>query len=49
MNIVLWVLAALLAFVFLGAGAMKLTQSKDKLAANPNMAWTEQFSAGTIN
>jgi VIT1/CCC1 family predicted Fe2+/Mn2+ transporter len=27
---------------------MKLTQSKDKLAANPNMAWTEQFSAGTI-
>jgi uncharacterized membrane protein YphA (DoxX/SURF4 family) len=48
MNIVLWVLAALLAFVFLGAGAMKLTQSKDKLAANPNMAWTEQFSAGTI-
>jgi uncharacterized membrane protein YphA (DoxX/SURF4 family) len=48
MNIVLWVLAALLAFVFLGAGAMKLTQSKDKLAANPNMAWTEQFSARTI-
>jgi uncharacterized membrane protein YphA (DoxX/SURF4 family) len=48
MNIVLWVLAALLAFVFLGAGAMKLTQSKDKLAANPNMAWTGQFSAGTI-
>jgi uncharacterized membrane protein YphA (DoxX/SURF4 family) len=48
MNIVLWVLAALLAFVFLGAGAMKLTQSKDKLAANPNMAWTEHFSARTI-
>ncbi len=27
---------------------MKLTQSKDKLAANPNMAWTEQFSPGAI-
>jgi uncharacterized membrane protein YphA (DoxX/SURF4 family) len=48
MNIVLWILAGLLALVFLGAGAMKLTQSKEKLAANPNMAWTEQFSAGTV-
>jgi uncharacterized membrane protein YphA (DoxX/SURF4 family) len=48
MNIILWVLAALLAAVFLGAGVMKLTQSKEKLAANPNMAWTEQFSPGVI-
>ena len=48
MNIVLWVVAGLLAVVFLGAGAMKLARSKDKLAANPNMAWTEQFSPGVI-
>jgi uncharacterized membrane protein YphA (DoxX/SURF4 family) len=48
MNIVLWILAGLLALVFLAAGAMKLTQSKEKLAANPNMAWTEQFSTGTV-
>jgi uncharacterized membrane protein YphA (DoxX/SURF4 family) len=48
MNIVLWVVAGLLAFVFLGAGAMKVTQSKEKLAANPNMAWSEQFSPGII-
>ena len=48
MNIVLWVVAGVLALVFLAAGAMKLTQSKEKLAANPNMAWTEQFSPGMI-
>lgn len=48
MNIVLWILAALLAALFLAAGAMKLTQSKEKLGANPNMAWTEQFSPGII-
>jgi uncharacterized membrane protein YphA (DoxX/SURF4 family) len=44
----LWVVAGLLAVVFLSAGAMKLALSKDKLAANPNMAWTEQFSPGVI-
>ena len=48
MNIVLWVVAALLAVAFLGAGAAKLTQPKDKLTANPNMAWAEQFPPGTI-
>jgi len=48
MNIVLWVVAGLLAVVFLSAGAIKLAQSKDKLAANPNMAWTGQFSPGVI-
>lgn len=48
MNIVLWVVAALLAAVFLAAGVLKLTQSKEKLAANPNMGWTDQFSPGVI-
>ena len=48
MNVVLWVLAALLAAVFLAAGAMKLTQSKEKLAANPSMAWSEKFPPGVI-
>ena len=48
MNIILWVVAALLALVFLAAGAMKLTQPKEKLAANPNMAWTEQFSPSMV-
>lgn len=48
MNVVLWIIAGLLALIFLAAGAMKLTQPKEKLAANPNMAWTEQFAPGTI-
>ena len=48
MNVVLWVVAALLAALFLFAGVSKLTQPKAKLAANPNMAWTADFSPGTI-
>jgi uncharacterized membrane protein YphA (DoxX/SURF4 family) len=47
-NVVLWVVAILLAVMFLGAGAMKLSQPKSKLAANPNLAWTQDFPAGVI-
>jgi len=47
-NVVLWIIAGLLAVAFLGAGAMKLTQSKEKLAASGNMGWVEDFSPGTI-
>jgi uncharacterized membrane protein YphA (DoxX/SURF4 family) len=48
MNIVLWALAALLTVLFLAAGSMKMTQPKEKLAASPNMAWTEAFSPGML-
>jgi uncharacterized membrane protein YphA (DoxX/SURF4 family) len=48
MNIVLWVLAGLLAAVFLAAGASKLAQSKEKLVASPNMAWANDFSPGVL-
>ncbi|MEQ4725435.1 DoxX family protein [Nonomuraea sp. B19D2] len=48
MNIVLWVVAALLAVVFLGAGGTKLAQSKEKLIASPNMAWAEDFPPGAL-
>ena len=48
MNVVLWILAILLAAAFLAAGGMKLAQPKEKLAASPNMGWTEDFSPGTI-
>ncbi|MFI6576201.1 DoxX family protein [Nocardiopsis sp. NPDC050513] len=48
MNIVLWILAALLALAFLASGGMKLAQSKEKLVASPNMAWAEGFSPGLI-
>jgi uncharacterized membrane protein YphA (DoxX/SURF4 family) len=48
MNIVLWILAGLLALVFLAAGGMKLAQPKAKLTASPGMAWAEAFSPGMI-
>lgn len=48
MNIVLWILATVLALLFLAAGGMKLAQPKEKLVASPNMAWAEAFSPGTL-
>jgi uncharacterized membrane protein YphA (DoxX/SURF4 family) len=47
MNVVLWIIAGLLAAVFALAGLMKVAQPKDKLA-DSGMAWTEDFSAGTV-
>jgi len=44
MNIALWIVAALLALVFLGAGASKVLQPRSKLVTNPNLKWTEDFS-----
>jgi uncharacterized membrane protein YphA (DoxX/SURF4 family) len=46
MNVVLWVLAGVLAAVFLAAGLTKLAQPKEKLAAT--MGWVEDFSPGMI-
>ena len=46
MNVVLWVLAGVLAVAFLAAGVTKLTQPKAKLAAT--MAWVEDFSPATV-
>jgi uncharacterized membrane protein YphA (DoxX/SURF4 family) len=46
MNIVLWIIAGLLAAAFLAAGTMKLSQPKEKLSAG--MPWTDDFSAGAI-
>ncbi|MFJ9558628.1 DoxX family protein [Streptomyces fuscichromogenes] len=49
MNVTLWIAAGLLAFAFLGAGAMKLAKSKEQLlASGPTMAWAEDFSPGMI-
>ena len=47
MNIVLWIIAGLLALAFLAAGAMKLAQPKAKLAES-GMAWTEDFTDGQV-
>jgi uncharacterized membrane protein YphA (DoxX/SURF4 family) len=46
-NIVLWIIAGLLAAAFLASGVMKVMQPKEKLAAS-GMGWAEDFSAGTI-
>jgi uncharacterized membrane protein YphA (DoxX/SURF4 family) len=45
-NIVLWIIASLLAAVFLLAGITKLTQPKEKLATM--MTWTKDHSAGRV-
>lgn len=46
MNIALWVVAVL-ALVFVGAGAMKLTQPKAKLVKS-GQGWAEDFSDGAV-
>jgi uncharacterized membrane protein YphA (DoxX/SURF4 family) len=48
MNIVLWIIACLLAAMFLAAGANKLLKSKAELGENANMKWTEDFSQPTL-
>jgi uncharacterized membrane protein YphA (DoxX/SURF4 family) len=46
MGIALWIVQVLLAVAFLGAGATKLSQPKEKLAKD--MAWVEDFSQPTV-
>lgn len=47
MNVVLWIVAGLLAVAFLGAGLMKLVQPKAKLQAS-GMGWVEDFSPNAV-
>jgi uncharacterized membrane protein YphA (DoxX/SURF4 family) len=46
-NVVLWIVAGLLAVAFLAAGAMKMTRSKEQLASS-GLAWVEDFSPGMV-
>lgn len=48
MNIVLWILAGLLALFFAFAGFNKLAQSKEKLLSSPSMGWAADFDPGVI-
>ena len=50
MNIVLWIVQGLLAVMFLMAGMMKATKSKDELkeTAGDRMAWVDSLSASTV-
>jgi len=45
-NVVLWILQGLLAVAFAGAGVLKSTRPKEKLA--PQMPWVEDFSPATV-
>jgi uncharacterized membrane protein YphA (DoxX/SURF4 family) len=47
MNTALWIVAGLLAVVFLGAGALKLVRSKDALAAG-GFKWVQDYSANGV-
>ena len=47
MNLVLWIAAALLALAFLATGLLKITRSKEQLAA-AGLGWTEDFSPAAI-
>ncbi|TCC15689.1 DoxX family protein [Kribbella speibonae] len=48
MNVVVWIASGLLAAVFLASGAMKLTATKEKLLANPQMGWATPFPRGLL-
>lgn len=50
MNIALWILQGLLAVMFLMAGMMKATKSKEELkeAAGENMAWVDSVPASNV-
>lgn len=48
MNKVVWTLQVLLALVFLAAGGLKLTTPRERLVAQPSMAWAQDFSAAQI-
>ncbi len=47
MNVVLWIIAGVLAAAFLAAGLMKLTQPKEKIVES-GMGWEQAFSPGTV-
>ncbi|MBT2534108.1 DoxX family protein [Arthrobacter sp. ISL-48] len=47
MNIFLWIIASLLALLFLATGIMKLAQPKEKLAA-AGQGWVEDFPETAI-
>ncbi len=46
MDIALWVVAGVLSGIFLVAGIMKMTQTKEKLAEN--MGWVEHYEPRAI-
>lgn len=47
MNVVLWIVAAVLAAAFLAAGSMKILQPKQALAER-GLAWVDSFPAAGV-
>jgi uncharacterized membrane protein YphA (DoxX/SURF4 family) len=47
MDVVLWILAGLLAVAFLASGLLKLVRSRAQLAES-GLGWVEDFGEGTI-
>ncbi len=47
MNVFLWIVAGLLAAVFLLTGALKLARTPEQLAAS-GLGWAEDFSAAQV-
>jgi uncharacterized membrane protein YphA (DoxX/SURF4 family) len=47
-NMALWIIAGVLAFVFISSGAMKLVQSKEKLVASSTGGWAADWSPASI-
>jgi len=48
MDRMLWIVAGLLAVVYLFSGTVKLILPKEKLAAAPAGGWVNDFGAGTV-
>ena len=48
MNLVLWIIAGLLAAAYLFGGVGKLILPKAKIAATPGGGWVNDFSAGAV-
>lgn len=48
MNLALWIAAGVVAAASLGAALNKLLVPREKLLANPRMAWAQDFTQGQI-
>lgn len=48
MDIAVWIVTGIVGLILGGAGASKLARSKEKILANPNMGWANDFSQPAI-
>lgn len=48
MNVLGWILSAVLALAFLGSGLMKVTRPREKLLEDERMGWVNDFPANQV-